>query len=111
MYNVIVCGNDYSMAKTVFKQIQNLKNSMPDANIEVVLNRSAVKTLLKGSEYISNVKELIDSGVKINACRNTLKEMKLTEDDIEKNAGIGMVNAAVEEIVKKQAEGYYYLQL
>ncbi len=111
MYNVIVDGNDYSIAKTILGQIKNLKNAMPDANIEVVLNRSAVKILLKGSEYISNVKELIDSGIKINACRNTLKGMKLSEDDIEKNVGIGIVNAAVEEIIKKQAEGYYYLQL
>ena len=111
MYNVIVDGNDYSMAKTIMGQIKNLKNAMPDANIEVVFNRSAVKILLKGSEYISNVKELIDSGVRINACMNTLKGMKLSEDDVDKNAGIGVVDAAVEEIIKKQAEGYYYLQL
>ena len=31
MYNVIVCGNDYSIMKTILKQIGNLKNSMPDA--------------------------------------------------------------------------------
>ncbi|WMT51419.1 MAG: DsrE family protein [Ferroplasma sp.] len=111
MYNVIICGNDYSMAKTIFKQIKNLKNAMPDANIEVVFNRSAVKTLLKGSEYIPDIKELIQSGIKINACRNTLKEMKLSEEEVDTGAGIGMVNAAVEEIVRKQADGYYYLQL
>jgi intracellular sulfur oxidation DsrE/DsrF family protein len=111
MYNVIICGNDFSMAKTIFKQIKNLKNSMPDANIEVVFNRSAVKALLRGSEYIQTVKELTQSGIKINACRNTLKEMKLSEDDVETGAGIGMVNAAVEEIIRKQADGYYYLQL
>ncbi|WP_298278246.1 DsrE family protein [Ferroplasma sp.] len=111
MYNVIICGNDYSMAKTIFKQIKNLKNSMPEANIEVVFNRSAVKTLLKGNEYIPTVKELIQSGIKINACRNTLKEMKLSEEEVDTGAGIGMVNAAVEEIVRKQADGYFYLQL
>ena len=111
VYNVIINGNDYSMANTILNQIKNLKNSMPDANIEVVFNRSAVKTLLKGSEFIPKVKEIIDSGVKINACKNTLKGMKLSEDDVDRDAGIGIVPAAVEEIIKKQAEGYYYLQL
>jgi intracellular sulfur oxidation DsrE/DsrF family protein len=106
VYNVIINGNDYSMANTILNQIKNLKNSMPDANIEVVFNRSAVKTLLKGSEFIP-----IDSGVKINACKNTLKGMKLSEEDVDRDAGIGIVPAAVEEIIKKQAEGYYYLQL
>jgi len=111
MYNIIVNGNDYSIANTILKQIKNLKNSMPDANIEVVFNRSAVKTLLKGNEFIPEIKRIIDSGVKINACRNTLKEMKLSDEDVDKNAGIGVVTAAVEEIIKKQAEGYFYLQL
>jgi intracellular sulfur oxidation DsrE/DsrF family protein len=111
MYNVIVCGNDYSIMKTILKQIGNLKNSMPDANIEVVFNRSAVKALLKGNEFMPGIKEIIDSGVKVNACKNTLKEMKLSEDNVDKGSGIGIVTAAVEEIVRKQAEGYFYLQL
>ena len=37
--------------------------------------------------------------------------MKLSEEDVDRDAGIGIVPAAVEEIIKKQAEGYYYLQL
>ncbi len=111
MYNVIVNGNDYSIANTIFRQIKNLKDSMPDANIEVVFNRSAVKTLLKGNEFMPKVKELIYSGVRVSACKNTLKEMKLSEDDVDRDAGINIVQAAVEEIIKKQAEGYYYLQL
>jgi intracellular sulfur oxidation DsrE/DsrF family protein len=111
MYNVIVNGNDYSMANLILKQIKNLKDAMPDANIEVVFTRSAVKMLLKGNEFIPKVREIIDSGVKINACKNTLNEMKLSEEDVDRDAGIGLVKAGVEEIVKKQSEGYSYLQL
>ena len=84
MYNVIINGNDYSMANTILNQIKNLKNSMPDANIEVVFNRSAVKTLLKGSEFIPKVKEIIDSGVKILPKAEILKEFRHNKYKLDK---------------------------
>lgn len=99
------------MMEIILKQIKNLKNAMPDAEIDVVFTRSAVKALLKNSWYGDTIKELINSGVKMNACVNTLRGMKLSKDDVDTSIGIGFVNAGVEEIVKKQAEGYSYLQL
>ncbi len=111
MYRIIVNGNDIKTMDMILKQIKNLKNSMPDSEIEVVFTRSAVKALLKNSEYRDKIREIIDSGVKMNACINTLKEMNLSKDDVDTSIGIGFVDAGVEEIVKKQAEGYSYLQL
>ncbi len=111
MYRTIVNGNDIKTMDMILKQIKNLKNSMPDSEIEVVFTRSAVKALLKNSEYRDKIREIIDSGVKMNACINTLKEMNLSKDDVDTSIGIGFVDAGVEEIVKKQAEGYSYLQL
>ncbi|MEM0140264.1 MAG: DsrE family protein [Ferroplasma sp.] len=111
MYKVIICGNDYKMMKTILKQIKNLRESMKDARIEVVFNRSAVKALLKGDEYMPEIREIIKSGTEVNACQNTLKEMNLSDEDVDRDAGIGLVKAAVEEIVKKEADGYLYLQL
>ncbi len=111
MYRVIANGNDIKMMEIILKQIKNLKNAMPDAEIDVVFTRSAVKALLKNSGYGDIIKELINSGVKMNACVNTLRGMKLSKDDVDTSIGIGFVNAGVEEIVKKQAEGYSYLQL
>ncbi len=111
MYRVIACGNDYKMMKVIIKQLNNLKNSINDAEIEAVFNRSAVKALLKNNENIPEIKKLIDRGVKINACRNTLQELGIDEKNVDTDTGIGLVQAAVEEIVKKQADGYIYLQL
>jgi len=111
MYKVIVNANDLKMMNAILKQIKNLKNAMHDSEIEVVFTRSAVKALLKNSGYNNKIKEIIDSGVKMDACVNTLKELNLSKEDVDTSIGIGFVDAGVEEIVKKQAEGYSYLQL
>ncbi len=111
MYRVIVNGNEFKNIDLIISQIKNLKRALPDAIVEVVFTRSAVKALLKNYEKKETIKEIIDSGVKINACMNSVKGMKLTLNDVATCIGVGVVETGVEEIVKKQAEGYSYLQL
>ena len=48
------------------------------------------------------------SGIKINACQNTLKAMKLTEKDI--YPSVGFVPSGVVEIMQKQQQGWAYLK-
>ncbi len=111
MKGVIVNGNDLDKINAILRQIKNLRNAMPDIPIEVVFTRNAVKCLLKDNQEISRIRELIDLNVKINACRNSLKEQNIKEDGVAMEIGVGIVNAGVEEIVKRQFEGYAYLQL
>ncbi len=111
MKGVIVNGNDLDKINAILRQIKNLRNAMPDVVIEVVFTRNAVKCLLKNNQEINRIGELIDLNVRINACRNSLKEQNIKEDEIAMEIGVGIVNAGVEEIVKRQFEGYAYLQL
>ncbi len=104
-------GNEFKNIDIIIRQIKNLKNALPDAIIEVVFTRSAVKALLKNYEKKETIREVIDSGIQVNACMNSLRGMKLTVDDVATCIGVGVVETGVEEIVKKQAEGYSYLQL
>ncbi len=109
MHNIIVNGNSLESMNLILKQIKNLKDSMPDANIEVVFTRSAVKALLKNYENIDKIKDLIDKGINFIACENSLKELKIDKNQLAEN--IRTVPAGVREIVEKQEAGYSYLQL
>ncbi|KJE49065.1 hypothetical protein SE19_07780 [Acidiplasma aeolicum] len=111
MQNIIVNGNDINNINAIIKQIKNLRRAMPDAFIEVVFTRNAVKSLLKDYPELNRIKELLDMNIKINACRNSLKEQNIDEDLIATDIGIGIVDAGVQEIVEKQLMGYAYLQL
>ncbi|WP_048059453.1 DsrE family protein [Picrophilus oshimae] len=109
MHNVIVNGNDFEKMNLILKQIKNLRDAMPDGNIEIVFTRSAVKALLKNYENIDKINDLIKSGIKFFACENSLKELKIDKSELAGN--IGTVRAGVMEIVEKQELGYSYLQL
>ena len=47
-------------------------------------------------------------GVKVLACENTMRNMKLERDDM--HPAVSYVPAGVTEIMKKQAEGWSYLR-
>ena len=87
----------------------NLINEMPDAEVEVVFHQSAINAVVKGSRVEERIKELMRRGVTVVACRNSMRSRNITEDQLIE--GVRIVNAGVAEIVRRQAEGWYYLKL
>ena len=51
---------------------------------------------------------MVDSGIKIVACVNTMRGQKLTKEDM--NSKIDYVQAGVVQIMDRQAEGYSYIR-
>ena len=65
--------------------------------------------MLKAESVVGNrIGEALGSGVKVVACENTMRNAKLSKDDMLN--GIGYVGAGVVEIMQRQQQGWAYLR-
>lgn len=89
---------------------RNLQEDVGAANVDIALVAygPGIGMLKLDAPTNSRVAEAAKSGVKILACENTMRNMKLVKDDM--HPAISYVNAGVTEIMKKQAEGWAYLR-
>ncbi|MBU1357707.1 MAG: DsrE family protein [Gammaproteobacteria bacterium] len=90
--------------------VWNAQSDLPDdsTDIEVVVYGPAIGMLKAGSPVAADVAKTLKKGVKVVACENTMKGLKLTYDDM--LPAIGFVPAGVVEIMRKQQEGYAYIR-
>jgi len=77
-------------------------------DIEIVTYGPGIGMLKMDSIIANRIDESKQAGVAIVACQNTMKNMKLTNDDMLPNTSY--VPAGVVEIIKKQKEGYAYIR-
>ena len=108
-YRVIAQVSDLEKVKAALVSCRNLLEDLGDVQLEVVFNQTAVRALAKGSEYASDVNELIGMGVIVVACRNAMRLSNINEGDL--ISGVTTVNSGVGEIVRKMANGWLYLRL
>jgi uncharacterized protein len=77
-------------------------------DIEIVTYGPGIGMLKMDSVIANRIDESKKAGVSIVACQNTMKNMKLTNDDMLPNTSYAP--SGVVEIMKKQGEGYAYLR-
>jgi intracellular sulfur oxidation DsrE/DsrF family protein len=77
-------------------------------DIEIVTYGPGIGMLKMDSVIANRIDESKKAGVTIVACQNTMKNMKLTADDMLPNTSY--VPSGVVEIMKKQSEKYAYLR-
>lgn len=78
-----------------------------NVDVEIVTYGPGVDMLKLESEVGNRVDKALADGVKIVACENTMKHMKLTKADM--LSSIGYVPGGVLELMKKQKEGWAYI--
>jgi intracellular sulfur oxidation DsrE/DsrF family protein len=90
--------------------VRNLQTELPDdeSDIEVVVYGPGIGMLKAGSPVANRIADTLKNGVKVVACENTMKGMKLTYADM--LPSIGYVPAGVVEIMRKQQQGYSYIR-
>lgn len=93
--------------------LNNVKNAQVDlgadkVTIEVVAYGPGVAMLKLDSVVAQRVTDAVKSGVKIVACENTMKGMKLSKSEM--NASIGYVPSGIVEIIKRQQDGWAYVR-
>lgn len=92
------------------KTLRNISNALKDPRlkgkleVELVAFSDGVATYLKTSPYESQLKALIEKGVIVVQCANTLKEKNMSRDQI--FDFVGLVPSGNGELILRQAEGW-----
>ena len=89
---------------------RNLQADLGAANveIEIVAYGPGIGMLKRDSPVASRVDEALTSGVKVVACENTMRGLKLVQADM--LPAISYVGAGVVEIMQRQQQGWSYLR-
>lgn len=109
MYHVIY-QLDNSDTKIIEKTFRNINNALNDVRlsgkieIELVAFGGGTDAYLKGNKYETDLKSLVSKGVIVSQCNNTLKERKITRDQI--YDFIAVVPSGNGELIIRQAQGW-----
>ena len=114
VYKAIFHLNEEEKAGDVFRSVENLITDMEsegeEVEVEILANSSGVKAFRLDSEKNrKRIKSLIEKGVIIAICSNTLNKLNLSEEDIIKEASI--VKSGVGELTRRQYNGWSYIKL
>jgi hypothetical protein len=105
-----VSDNDTGKWNLTLNNAKNIQKDLGKANVEleIVVFGPGINMLKAESEVGNRVAEAVESGIKVLACQNTMRNQKLTKDDM--LTSVGYVPAGVVEIMQKQHQGYAYLR-
>ena len=77
--------------------------------VDVVFNGQGLNMLVKAkSEYETQLKAVADKGVKLSACQNSMKRLKVTTEEL--FPFTAQVDSGVAELVRKQESGWAYIK-
>ena len=87
---------------------RNVRHDLgPDkVEIEVVVYGPAIRMLEMDSDWRDRVTQVIDEGIRVIACENTMKSMKLTRNDM--LGGVDFVKTGLAHVMKRELEGWAY---
>jgi len=105
-----VTDNDPARWTLVLNNMQNLREGVggEPVEIELVAYGPGINMLKSDSPMKQRIAEALKSGVKVNACQNTMNGMKLTAPDMLPE--IGYVPSGVVEVMRKQQQGWAYIR-
>lgn len=101
---------DSNDPKTIDKTIRNINNALADPrlagklHIELVMFSGGTEANLKGSKYEEALKDLVEKGVTVAQCNNSLKERKLSREQL--YDFIAVVPSGNGELIIRQADGW-----
>lgn len=105
-----VSDNDSKKWELAMGNAKNIQKDLGKENVdlEIVTYGPGINMLKAHSKAEKGVSEMINSGVKVVACENTMAKEKLKKADM--LPVVGYVPSGVVEILKKQEAGYAYLR-
>lgn len=106
---VHVAEADHGKHAAVLRNVRNLLEDLgADTPVEVVVHGDGIGLCLSSSPHAEAVQGLIDAGVVVAACRNTLTGKQIDLDEL--NRGVTVVPAGIGELVRKQRAGWAYVR-
>jgi intracellular sulfur oxidation DsrE/DsrF family protein len=105
-----VSDNDPAKWTLALNNAKNVQTDLGEGNvdIEIVAYGPGIAMLKLDSAVGARIGEAAATGVKIEACENTMRNQKIKKADMLN--GIGYVPAGVVEIIQKQQQGWAYLR-
>jgi len=105
-----VSDNDVGKWNLALNNAKNIQKDVGKANVdlEIVAYGPGINMLKAESEVGNRINEVVEAGIQVVACQNTMRNQKLNKDDM--LSSIGYVPAGVVEIMRKQQQGYAYLR-
>ena len=105
-----VTDNDPARWNMILNNMQNLREGVggEPVEIELVAYGPGIHMLKGESSVKQRIAEALKSGIKVNACQNTMNGMKLTPADMLPE--IGYVPSGVVEVMRKQQQGWAYIR-
>jgi len=87
---------------------RNVRHDLgPDkVELEIVVYGPAIHMLEAESEWRDRVTQVIDEGIRVIACENTMASVKLTRDDM--LGGVEFVKTGLAHVMRRQLEGWAY---
>jgi uncharacterized protein len=102
--------NDPAKWNLAFNNAKNIQDELGAANVdvEIVAFGPGIHMLKTDSVAKARVAEAAKDGVKVLACENTMRNLKVSKDEIA--ASVGYVPAGVVHIMRRQTEGWAYIK-
>jgi len=101
---------DKNDPKVIEKAIRNINNALNDPRltgkiqIELIAFSGGTDAFMKGGKYEADLKALVEKGVIVAQCNNTLHERKISRDQL--YDFIAIVPSGNGELIIRQAEGW-----
>ncbi len=101
---------DTNDPKTIEKTFRNINNALTDPRlqgklqVELIAYSGGTDAYLKTGKYENDLKSLVEKGVIVAQCSNTLKERKISRDEI--FDFIGVVPTGNGELIIREAQGW-----
>ncbi len=104
-----VSDNDPGKWNLVLNNATNAQKELGVALVaEIVAYGPGIGMLESDSAVAKRIESALSSGIRIVACENTMKALKLTRNEM--LPGIGYVGAGVVELIERQQQGYAYIR-
>lgn len=102
-------ANDTLQQKAFANQLKNLTDHWPKAKYEVVVYNMGLEFVMPTkSKHIAAIKAFHAKGVRFLVCENTMKNRKITKEQLIPE--VEYVPAGIAEIVEKQEQGWSYIK-
>lgn len=87
---------------------RNVRHDLgPDkVQIEIVVYGPAIRMLEAESDWRDRVTQVLDEGIRVIACENTMATMGLKRDDM--LGGVDFVKTGLAHVMKRELEGWAY---
>lgn len=104
-----LASGDIKEQMSLSRQLNNLHNYWPDAEIEVVIHGGAIAFMMNEKSVAKEaIINSMENGVIFAVCQNTMRGKNVTEEEI--IPGAVFVPNGIAEIVLKQEEGSSYIK-